>query len=73
RYKTLAIDSNDSQPNIDLALVQGQAASIGVAQSYDNTMTPAAVPLSIHRASLPTAGVTYTFTPSGALPSEGRA
>lgn len=73
RYKTLAVDAGDSQPNIDLPLVLGQQASIGLAQSYDNTMTPAAVPLSIHRASLASGGVTYTFTPSAVLPSEGRA
>jgi len=68
RYKTVELDLGSARPDADRAVVQGQGASIGVASS-DGTR---AVPLSVRRASLKS-GVTYTFTPSGALPPVGRA
>lgn len=66
RYKTLSVDASSTRPIADLALARGQGAAIGLASSSGT-----AIPLSVRRPSLPTSGVTYTFTPTDKLPGKG--
>jgi hypothetical protein len=68
RYKPATAPAGSPTPQGDQALLLGQGATIGIAGS-----SGAVVPLSVHRASLPQAGATYTFYPKDKLPPKGRA